>query len=91
MFTLADVYTPAPAFTGPVFIVDGQNDYFYCGGDCTYPADQAALVIPAFYPAASKASKSYLVPNTGHNINAHKTASQAFDQMTAFLKANGIA
>ncbi|KAI4250737.1 MAG: hypothetical protein LQ352_005272 [Teloschistes flavicans] len=90
IFTLASAYVPAPAFTGPVFILNGQNDFFYCGGDCAYPTDQAASVIPAFFPAASKNSTSYLVPNTGHSINAHTTARQAFDRMTAFIQANGF-
>ena len=90
IFTLADVYTPSLAFTGPVDVVDGQFDFFYCGGDCNYPVDQAALVQPAFYPAAAAGSQSYLVPGSGHVINAHFTAPQAFSQMISFLKTNGI-
>lgn len=90
MFTLGRAYAPAPEFTGPVDILNGENDYFYCGGDCKYPQNQAALVQPAFFPAASKGSQSYLVPNSGHNINAHDSAPQAFQQMVTFLQGNGL-
>ena len=89
-FTLASAYAPAKAYTGPVDIVNGQNDYFYCGGDCTYPVDQAAAAIPAYFPAASKGSQSFLAPNAGHNVNAHYSASQAFKQMIDFLQANDV-
>lgn len=90
MFTLGSAYAPATAYTGPVDIVNGQNDYFYCGGDCTYPTDQAAAAIPAYFPAASKGSQSYLAPNAGHNINPHYSSVQAFQQMIAFLQTNRI-
>jgi len=90
LWTLADVYVPAPAFTGPVDIVDGQNDFFYCRGDCMYPVNQAALALSTFYPAASSGSQVFLVPNTGHNINAHFGASEAFSHMISFLHANKI-
>lgn len=82
--------SPSPQFTGPVDVVLGQNDYFFCGGDCKYPSDQSAAVVPAFYPAAGKGSQHYLVPGAGHLINAHVSAPQGFDQMTAFLRSNGF-
>ena len=90
MLTLGSAYAPASDFTGSVDIVNGQNDYFYCGGDCTYPKNQAAAVKPAFFPAASSGSQFYLVPDAGHNVNSHYSAPQAFRQMIAFLQTNGI-
>ena len=67
----------------------GENDLVVCGGDCTQPQDQATLVAPAFYPAASE-SQHYIVPGAGHSIFAHYAAGEAFAQMTAFLKINGL-
>ncbi|KAL9099331.1 MAG: hypothetical protein Q9163_005159 [Psora crenata] len=90
MFTLGAAYAPATAFTGPVDIVNGENDYFYCGGDCTFPTNQAAAAIRAYFPAASNGSESYLAPIAGHNVNAHYSAQKAFKQMLAFLGKNGI-
>ena len=90
VFTLAGVIAPAPAFTGPVDVVDGENDFIFCQGDCTFPVDQAAVVQPALFPAAAAGSQSFLVPGVGHAVNAHYAAPQAYAQMLAFLKANNI-
>ncbi|MCJ1373428.1 hypothetical protein MMC20_004656 [Loxospora ochrophaea] len=90
LLTLIDAYAPVPAYTGPVDIVDGQHDFFYCGGDCYFPVDQAAAALTAYYPAAGKGSQTFIVPNSGHNINAHYAAPQAFSQMINFLAVNGI-
>ena len=90
LLTLGGIATPAPGFTGPIDILLGQNDFVFCGGDCTYPTDQAAAVRPAIYPASATTSQSFLVPNTGHNINAHYSANVAFTQMLNFLEAHRI-
>ncbi|KAL8993931.1 MAG: hypothetical protein Q9188_007203 [Gyalolechia gomerana] len=85
-YTLPLAYGPAHAYTGPVAIVNGQHDWFHCGGDCTYPVDQAAATIPAYFPSADKErSTSYLAPGAGHSVNAHLSADQAFERMIAFL------
>ncbi|MCJ1472372.1 hypothetical protein MMC13_001019 [Lambiella insularis] len=89
ILTLTDVYVPSANFTGPVDVVLGQNDFLFCGGDCTYPTDFSALVQPALYPSALGVSQHFLVPNCGHAINTHLAAPQAFAQMLAFLAANG--
>lgn len=90
LLTLAGIVNPSPNFTGPVNVVLGEKDLIFCGGNCTFPVDQSALVVPTFYPAASNGSQHYLVPNTGHVINAHQAAPQAFAQMISFLKSNRI-
>ena len=89
-FTLAAIYGPAPNFTGPVDIVAGQYDFPFCFGDCTYPTNQVAATIPAFYPAARNSSQSYLVPDCGHYINAHYGAPMEFAQINSFLGSNGF-
>ena len=87
LLTLGTIVAPSINFTGPVDIVLGENDFVFCGGDCTKPQDQSALVVPVFYPAASS-SEHYIVPGAGHVIFAHYSASNAYDQMMAFLKTN---
>lgn len=89
LLTLGTIVAPASQFRGPVHVVLGENDLVFCGGDCTQPQDQSALVVPAFYPAASK-SQHYIVPGAGHVIFAHYSAPKAFAQMTSFLKTNGL-
>ncbi|MCJ1238050.1 hypothetical protein MMC14_006038 [Varicellaria rhodocarpa] len=90
LLTLGNIVAPSPLFTGPVDVVNGENDFVFCGGKCALPTDKTAAVIPFFYPAAAKGSQSYSVPNTGHSINAHTAAPKAFDQMLGFLKTNNI-
>ena len=82
------IFTPTPNFTGPVDIVLGQHDYPFCLGACD--SKVAAATIPLMYPAASSKSQTYIVPNSGHCINAHYSAQQAFDHINGFLSVNGI-
>lgn len=88
--TLASLFIPAMNYTGPVDVVAGQHDFPFCGGDCEYPSDQAAATIVEFYPAASSGSESFVVPNSGHSINAHYEAGTQFTQIRAFLSKNGL-
>ena len=89
-FTIPAIIKPATRFTGPVDAVLGQNDFPFCLGDCTFPTDQSVALITSFYPAAAAGSQHFLVPNSGHVINAHFGATQAFNQQLAFLKKNGL-
>jgi hypothetical protein len=88
-FTLPAIYGPASSFTGPVNIVAGQFDYPFCHGNCN--SELASATIPALYPAANTTgSQSYIVPNSGHSINAHYTAQESFSQINSFLASNGF-
>ena len=80
----------SPNFTGPVDIVTSLFDIPFCLGDCTFPTDLAAATIPALYPDAAAGSRSFLVPRTGHNINAHFGAPVAYNQINTFLRDNGF-
>lgn len=89
LLTLGTIVAPSTKFTGPVDVVLGQNDLVFCGGDCTKPQDQSALVVPAFYPAAGP-SQNYIAPGAGHVIFAHYSAQKTFSQMIDFLKTNKL-
>ena len=90
LLTLGQIVSPSPQYTGPVDVFLGENDFVFCGGNCSYPTDLSAATLQAYYPAASKGSQTYLVPGSGHAINAHHSAPNAFVQMIDFLKANHI-
>lgn len=90
LLTLGAVVAEAPEFTGPVDVVLGENDFVFCGGNCTYPENQAALVESTFYPNAASGSQYYLAAGSGHAIAAHKSASASFQHMIDFLQSNGI-
>ena len=89
LLTLGTIVAPSTHYTGPVDVILGEHDLVFCGGDCTKPQDQSALVAPVFYPAA-KSSQHHIIPGAGHVIFADYSAQKAFDQMTAFIKANGL-
>ncbi|KAI4122377.1 MAG: hypothetical protein LQ338_005850 [Usnochroma carphineum] len=89
LLTLGTIVAPSAQFRGAVDVVLGENDLVFCGGDCTKPQDQSALVAPVFYPAASH-TQHYIVPGAGHSIFAHYSAGMAFAHMLSFLKSNGV-
>ena len=90
LFTLGSALVPATEFTGPVDVVNGVNDFVFCGGDCSYPTNQAQLVIDVFYPSAAKTSTTFLQPESGHLLAAHYKREEGYQQMISFLKNNKI-
>ena len=77
-------------FTEPVDVVLGEHDWIFAQGNAYYPENQAAMVEPRLFPAASKGSQSYVVLGAGHAINVHYAAEMAFNQIQDFIKHNGF-
>jgi pimeloyl-ACP methyl ester carboxylesterase len=76
----------SPNFTNPVAVVNGINDIPFCGGNCSYPVDQAKAVQPKYYPNVAEADfGSYLAPVAGHGLNFHYSATAAFEYIQKFL------
>lgn len=90
LLTLGGIIAPSTQFTGPVDVVNGENDLVFCGGDCLYPTDQNTAVLATFYPAASNGSQTYIAAGSGHAVAAHKSGPDSFKQMIKFLQANGL-
>lgn len=90
LFTQGVVSKVASNYTGPVAIVDGFEDLPFCFGNCTFGGDKAQLALKALYPAAKNTSATYYAQNTGHGINLHYSALDAFHWIQNFLKSNGI-
>lgn len=86
-FTIGLVGKPATSYTGPVIVVNGQQDLPFCAGDCTQGQSQAVLA--ALYPAARASSTTYLAPNCGHGINLQYAAQGAYQAIQSFVKSNG--
>ena len=80
----------AKDFTGPTFVVNGENDMPNCQGDCYYPSNMAAAVQPALYPAVKKSSSFWIAPNCGHGLNYHYVAEEAYKRIVDFIKENGF-
>lgn len=90
LLTLGGIIAPSTEFTGPVDVVNGENDLVFCGGNCLYPTDQNKAVLAVFYPAASSGSQTYIAAGAGHSIAAHKSGPDSFAHMIGFLQANGL-
>lgn len=90
LLTLRSFVGPSPDFTGPVDVVLGQNDFVFCGRDCSSPTDHSAAVQPLFFPNAAAGSQHFLAPGAGHAINAHFSAKASWDHQFDFLSANGL-
>lgn len=88
LFSQADLVQTATRFTGIVHVVNGDSDWPFCMGNCTYPTDLSATV-KNLYPAV-KAFETYLAPVAGHGLNVHFSAKGAFEQIQRFLKKNGL-
>ncbi|KAJ4412499.1 hypothetical protein N0V82_008769 [Gnomoniopsis sp. IMI 355080] len=90
LLTLGGIVAPSTQFTGPVDVVNGENDLVFCGGNCIYPTDQNSAVLSFFYPAASSGSQTYIARGSGHAIAAHKTGPDSFKQIIQFLQASSL-
>ncbi|RAK95954.1 alpha/beta fold hydrolase [Aspergillus ibericus CBS 121593] len=86
--TLSGIYAVASSYRGPVAVVAGEYDFAFGGGAVT--ESLLASTLETLYPEAAAGSTSYVVPNSGHVINAHYSAQQQFSQINAFLECNGF-
>lgn len=81
----------ASNYTRPVAVINGVNDLPFCGGNCTYPSDQAKKVQPKYYPnVADEDFGSYLAPIAGHGLNFHYSAAGAYEYIQKFLVDRGL-
>ncbi|KAF2647417.1 alpha/beta-hydrolase [Lophiostoma macrostomum CBS 122681] len=85
--TLIPTYVPVPAFTGPVLVLNGRQDGFYCQGNCLAQGRNiAAETLSAFFPNAGTGSKAVVVENRGHSINLHLGAIEVFEEMVEWVE-----
>ena len=89
--TLGSIYLPTN-FRKRVLILNGQQDFFYCQGNCLAGrGDVTADALEMFYPNrdASK-SQAVTIPDVGHNINFHYGRLEVFERMLEFIAGTGI-
>lgn len=84
LFTLSAVVAPAANYTGAIDLVDGQNDWPFCQGNCNALPPQNGT--KALYPAVTN-FQSYLGAGAGHALNLHYAATPAFMQIQTFFKS----
>ncbi|KAF2437709.1 hypothetical protein P171DRAFT_425178 [Karstenula rhodostoma CBS 690.94] len=89
LLTFSSVVAPQPAYTGPVDVVLGQEDYVFCQANCSYPTDQAQTFVNALFPA-SRSKSTFLQPKSGHLMAQHYTARDGFEHSLQFLQSNAL-
>ncbi|KAF2032503.1 hypothetical protein EK21DRAFT_109882 [Setomelanomma holmii] len=89
--TLGAQYTPT-TFDKAVQILNGQQDYFYCQGDClSGGGDVTADALNIFYPERdANKSEAITISKVGHNVNLHFARLEAFEQILSFISRAGI-
>lgn len=80
----------ATNYTGPVYIVDGEHDISFCDGDCNYPFNIPDASLKQAFPNAGNGSGSFILPNSGHGINLHLNANDAFDAIQKWIASVGF-
>jgi len=84
-FTPDDELAYSRAIHAPVLLVMGTTDALFCGTGqpCTTPADICQREHTAFPAGTTLAAAT--IPQTGHSINLHRAAPQAFEAINAWL------
>jgi pimeloyl-ACP methyl ester carboxylesterase len=92
-FTLGTAYTPNFAWVKPVMILNGNEDYSVCQGNCTFNGtDVTAQALAAFFPNVPKnKSAAVNLPNLSHNMHLHLSRQDIFATQLDFItKTAGI-
>ena len=87
-FSMSTVGGKAANFTGPVLIVDGDNDLCFCDGNCLYPVNIPQTSLSNLFPKADPdKSGVFVLDGSGHGVNLASNAMEAFDQIQAFVRS----
>ncbi|PVH94809.1 hypothetical protein DM02DRAFT_618338 [Periconia macrospinosa] len=87
---LPSYFSPAARYTKPVYVLNGANDFVFCGGDCASPVDENAVTLAVLYPAVGAKGKSGQVEKAGHNLFLHYGAPAMFAEVIQFFKDNKL-
>ena len=91
LITTVGAVTPAQKYSNPVAVVNGENDFPFCSGNCSYLADKAAAVRLTWLPNTLAANlNSYLAPDVGHGLNLHYAAAGTYKFIHHFLRSHGL-
>lgn len=90
LFTNSQFVAPAPGFTGPIDVVDGEFDLPFCQSNCLVPNNKAAAVKAALYPNAAASSTYYIAKGAGHGLNLHYSAKDAYAHIFEFVATNNL-
>lgn len=81
-------------FTGPVFVITGEHDIPFCGGNCfgmvpNSTAENIPAGVAAAFPSSS-AFDAYVQPGAGHGLNFQYNATAGYQVIQDWLADNGL-
>ncbi|KAF6752438.1 hypothetical protein DFP72DRAFT_1171641 [Ephemerocybe angulata] len=89
--TLGEVITqgagPAANYTNPVFVVTGDKDYIFCGGNCYQAVNNFTNLVDftkVVFPGVSNFS-TFIPAETGHGVNLHLSAPQVYSKIQEWI------
>ncbi|CAE6415550.1 unnamed protein product [Rhizoctonia solani] len=93
--TIAEpVSKPATDYKGHVFVMTGEKDIIFCGGNClqkptTTTGNSLLDDTKTLYPNAASFS-TYVPPGAGHALFAHRGTDQAISIILSWCKNSGL-
>lgn len=77
---------PASNFSGPVFVISGEHDLPFCGGNCQPPLLEG---VKQLYPQAGNFS-TFIEPSSGHGLVVGYTGPDSNRRVVEFFKSNNL-
>ncbi|KAB5593288.1 hypothetical protein CTheo_3291 [Ceratobasidium theobromae] len=93
--TIAEpVSKPATNYKGHVFVVTGEKDLIFCGGNCLQkptvaPGNSLLDDTKAFYPNAASFA-TYVPAGAGHALFAHRGTDKTISEILTWCKNSGM-
>jgi hypothetical protein len=93
--TFAAGIVPAPAYTGPVYMMAGQHDYIFCNvnpplqPDCGTSTSGPVRDTQSLFPNAASFDVAIVV-NSGEDWQLHTAAPTAFATMQTWITGKGF-
>lgn len=89
-FSLGAVGGPATNYTGAIAVVNAAYDLPFCSGNCSYPTNLGAAVIPALYPRQNATNNNYIQRDAGHGLTLHYSAVEGYAYIQDFVQRSGL-
>lgn len=89
-FSLGAVGGPATNYTGAIAVVNAAYDLPFCSGNCSYPTNLGAAVIPALYPRQNGTNNNYIQRDAGHGLTLHYSAVEGYAYIQDFVRRSGL-
>ncbi|KAI1470613.1 alpha/beta-hydrolase [Daldinia caldariorum] len=84
LLTIADLTAVNNSYAGPVFVITGENDIAFCGGNCYATNPSIPAQVASFFPNNTLV-ESYVVAGSGHGLNLEYTAPDTYARILDFF------